>query len=167
MNSDPKTKGDIGGMDHRGLYHHGVRVPDLDQAMAELGSDLNLEWCSVQETVQTIWTPDSGVHDVPLRFTYSGQGPVHLELLEGAPGSLWDGRENPGLHHLGLWCDDVRGATANALDKGWTVVMSQAEPSKNYGAFVYLRPPSGLIVELVWSGLKPMFSRWFAGGPLS
>jgi catechol 2,3-dioxygenase-like lactoylglutathione lyase family enzyme len=154
-------------VDYTRLYHHGVRVPDLDQAMAELGSELNLEWCEAQETEQTIWTPESGVHDVPLRFTYSRQGPVHLELLEGAPGSLWDGRISPGLHHLGLWCDDVRLATANALSKGWTVVMAQAEPSKNYGAFVYLRPPSGLIVELVWSGIEPMFKRWFAGGPLS
>ncbi|MGA0878033.1 MAG: hypothetical protein ACO3SP_02840 [Ilumatobacteraceae bacterium] len=46
------------------------------------------------------------------------------------------------------------------------MVMSQAEPDKGYGAFVYVRPPSGLIVELVWSGIKPMFDRWFAGGPL-
>lgn len=148
------------------LYHHGVRVPDLDEAMDELGSALGLEWCSVQTSVQSIWMPETGTHEVPLRFTYSRQGPVHLELLEGAPGSLWDGRVQPGLHHVGLWCDDVRSATETAVDGGWEIVMSQAEPDKGYGAFVYVRPPSGLIVELVWSGIKPMFERWFAGGPL-
>lgn len=148
------------------IYHHGVRVPDLDRAMEELGSALGLEWCSVQSSVQSIWTPEDGVHDVPLRFTYSRQGPVHLELLEGAPGSLWDGRGQPGLHHVGLWCDDVRSATEVALGRGWNVVMSQADPTQGYGAFVYVRPSSGLIVELVWSGIKPMFERWFAGGPL-
>jgi hypothetical protein len=65
-----------------------------------------------------------------------------------------------------VWSDDVQQSTEDALVKGWNVVMAQAEPSKNYGAFVYLRPPSGLIVELVWSGLEPMFNRWFAGGSL-
>lgn len=148
------------------LYHHGVRVPDLDEAMDQLGAALGLEWCSVQTSVQSIWTPEEGKHEVPLRFTYSRQGPVHLELLEGAPGSLWDGRTRPGLHHIGFWCDDVRSATEAALHDGWDVVMSQAEPDKGYGAFVYVRPPSGLIVELVWSGIEPMFERWFAGGPL-
>lgn len=151
---------------HQRLYHHGVRVADLDRAMADMGTELGLEWCSVQESVQTIWTPDEGTQNVPLRFTYSLQGPIHLELLQGAPGSLWDGREEPGLHHIGLWCDDVRRATEQAVDRGWTVVMAQAPPEKGYGAFVYLRPPSGLIVELVWIGLQPMFERWFAGGSL-
>jgi len=166
MVSNADTPSKVGGIDHSRIYHHGVRVADLDQAMVDLGSELKIEWCSAQETVQSIWTPESGMHDVPLRFTYSRRGPVHMELLEGAPGSLWDGRLEPGLHHIGVWSDDVRQSTEDALGKGWNVVMAQAEPSKNYGAFVYLRPPSGLIVELVWSGLKPMFNRWFAGGSL-
>lgn len=148
------------------IYHHGIRVADLDRAMDELGAGLDLSWCTVQETVQTIWTPEQGSHQVPLRFTYSRQGPIHLELLEGAPGSLWDGRQEPGLHHIGLWCDDVHQSTEHAVAQGWTVVMAQAAPDKGYGAFVYVRPPSGLIVELVWSGLQPMFERWFAGGSL-
>lgn len=151
---------------HQMLYHHGVRVADLDRAMAEMGTELDLEWCSVQESEQTIWTPDQGTQKIPLRFTYSCQGPIHLELLQGAPGSLWDGREEPGLHHIGLWCDDVRQATEQAIGRGWTVAMAQAHPDKGYGAFVYLCPPSGLTVELVWSGLRPMFERWFAGGSL-
>jgi hypothetical protein len=46
------------------------------------------------------------------------------------------------------------------------LAMAQASPDKGYGAFTYVQPPSGLIVELVWSAIKPMFDRWFAGGPL-
>jgi hypothetical protein len=45
--------------------------------------------------------------------------------------------------------------------------MAQASPERNYGAFTYVQPPSGLIVELVWSAIEPMFARWFAGGPLA
>ena len=113
-----------------------------------------------------MWLPDEGATTLPLRFTYSAEGPQHVELLEGPPGSIWDGREQPGLHHVGLWSDDVRGETDALLAAGWTLRLAQQAPEAGYGAFTYVQPPSGLLVELVWSAIKPMFDRWFAGGPL-
>ena len=104
---------------------------------------------------------------VPLRFTYSAEGPQHIELLEGAPGSIWDGREEPGLHHIGVWCEDVGAETRRLVDCGWTFRMGQRGPDDGFGAFTYVQPPSGLIVELVRADLRPMFERWFAGGPLA
>lgn len=148
-------------------YHTGIRVPSLDAAMSELGEGLGVSWCSVQTGTQTVWLPDGGLTEIPLRFTYSTEGPMHLELLEGAAGSLWDGRDNPGLHHIGVWSDDVAADTRAMLDRGWSLEMAQAHPDNNFGAFTYVRPPSGLIVEFVWSALQPMFNRWFAGGPLA
>lgn len=153
-------------VDFSRCYHQGIRVPDLDLAMAELGDALGVSWCTPQEHPQTVWLPDAGETVIPLRFTYSAQGPQHLELLEGAPGSIWDGRESPGLHHVGVWSDDVAADTAALLDAGWTLLMAQQPPAKGYGVFTYLQPPSGLIVELVWSVVQPMFERWFAGGAL-
>ncbi|MEY3091260.1 MAG: hypothetical protein RLZZ269_1070 [Actinomycetota bacterium] len=147
-------------------YHLGIRVPDIEAAMTEMGSTLGVTWCSLQEREQSVWTPDSGSVTIPLKFTYSAEDPMHLELLEGAPGSIWDGRTSPGAHHIGVWSDDVRADTQNLVDAGWTLLMAQAEPAKGFGAFTYVQPPSGLIVELVWSAIKPMFDRWFAGGPL-
>ena len=153
-------------IDFQRMYHQGIRVPNLETAMAELGGQLGVTWCSVQEREQTVWMPDEGTVNIPLKFTYSAEGPQHLELLEGAPGSIWDGRSNPGLHHVGLWSDDVAGETKFLVDAGWTLLMAQAEPAKGFGAFTYVQPPSGLIVELVWSAIKPMFEGWFAGGSL-
>lgn len=153
-------------VDYVRSYHQGIRVPDLDVAMAELGSALGVTWCEPQQRQQAVWLPGTGATTIPLRFTYSAQGPQHLELLEGAPGSIWDGREQPGLHHVGLWSDDVAGETQALVDRGWTLLMAQQSPENGYGAFTYVQPPSGLIVELVWSAVKPMFDRWFAGGPL-
>lgn len=153
-------------IDFQRIYHQGIRVPDLDAAMDELGPQLGVTWCSVQERDQVVWLPDEGTISIPLRFTYSAQGPQHLELLEGGVGSIWDGRTNPGLHHVGLWSDNVAGETRALVDAGWKLLMAQAEPAKGYGAFTYVQPPSGLIVELVWSAIKPMFEGWFAGGSL-
>ena len=149
------------------VYHQGVRVPDLDAAMAELGPALGLTWCEPQQREQAVWLPGEGATTIPLRFTYSAEGPLHVELLEGAPGSIWDGRTEPGLHHVGLWCDDVAAETARLVEAGWTVRLGQRGPEDGYGAFTYVQPPSGLIVELVWSAIRPMFERWFAGGPLA
>ena len=148
-------------------YHIGVRVPNLEVAMAEMGADLGLTWCSVQERQQDVWTPTTGAVKVPLRFTYSAEGPQHLELLEGAPGTIWDGRKQPGIHHTGVWVDDVAAETNALLAKGWTLAAAGRSPEDGFGAFTYVVPPSGLIVELVWSAISPMFDRWFAGGALA
>jgi catechol 2,3-dioxygenase-like lactoylglutathione lyase family enzyme len=153
-------------LDYSRCYHHGVRVPNLEAAMAEIGAAAGVTWCDVQEREQAVWLPKVGTTTVPLRFTYSAQGPQHIELLEGAPGSIWDGRLQPGLHHIGVWSDDVAGDTAAAVAQGWTVLMGQQGPERGYGAFTYVQPPSGLIVELVMSAIQPMFERWFAGGTL-
>ncbi len=154
-------------VDFTRAYHIGVRIPDLDVAMAEMGESLGLTWCSVQEREQQVWTPSTGAITVPLRFTYSAEGPQHVELLEGEPGSIWDGRVQPGIHHTGVWVDDVAAETTALLAKGWTLAAAGKAPEDGFGAFTYVVPPSGLIVELVWSAIAPMFDRWFAGGPLA
>lgn len=154
-------------IDFSQCYHQGVRVPDLDAAMADIGDAIGVTWCEPQERQQAAWLPGVGETLIPLRFTYSSQGPQHVELLQGEPGSIWDGRELPGLHHVGVWCDDVAGETNALVERGWAVLVGQRSPADGYGAFTYVQPPNGLIVELVWSGARPMFERWFAGGPLA
>ena len=154
-------------IDYANCYHQGVRVPDLDAAMAEIGPVLGVTWCEPQRREQALWLPDVGDTSVPLRFTYSAEGPQHIELLEGASGSVWDGREAPGLHHVGLWSDDVGGQTEELVAAGWTLLLAQRSPDDGYGAFTYVQPVGGLIVELVTTAARPMFERWTAGGPLA
>jgi lactoylglutathione lyase len=154
-------------VDLRRIYHFGIRVPDIHEAMTELGSSLGLTWCSLQEREQSVWTPETGLTTVALRFTYSTEGPQHVELLEGAPGSIWDGSGRTGIHHVGVWVDDVAAETRTLVEQGWTVAAAQTDPGKGFGAFTYVVPPIGAIVELVSSAIEPMFQRWWAGGPLA
>ena len=150
------------------VYHSGVRVPDVHAAMAELGPQLGVTWAEPVSTPgQSVWTPEHGQQHVPLSFTYSCEGPQHIELLEGAPGSVWDGRERPGLHHLGVWSDDVAAETEAFLAAGWTLALAMCSPDEGYGRFTYVQPPgSGLLVELVSSAARPRFENWWAGGSL-
>lgn len=148
-------------------YHVGVRVGDIDAAMDEMGSTLGLSWASVQfNPAQTIWTPDAGLQTVPLSYVYSTEGPVHVELLEGPDGTVWHAGDAPGAHHVGVWVDDVAAETKACLDNGWALAAAGASPEDGYGVFTYVVPPSGLIVELVWSAVIGRFEQWWAGGTM-
>jgi lactoylglutathione lyase len=148
------------------IFHVGIRVPDIYQAMEEMGESLNLTWTEVVENPgQRIWTPQGGQQKVPLKFVYSCEGPQHLELLEGPKGSFWDGSEDSGVHHLGIWADDVKAETDRLIAHGWDLLGSAKSPEEGYASMAYLAPPSGTIVELVTSANKPRFDRWYAGGP--
>ena len=146
------------------LFHTGVRVPDLEAAMAALGSSLGLTWAKVIEREQALWTPALGQHTVPLRFTYSCEAPHHIELLQGTPGSFWDGRDLPGVHHHGVWVDDVPTEVERLVSEGWTLEGAARSPEDGYGVMAYVRSPGGLLLEPVGSVVRPRFDRWWAGG---
>ena len=148
------------------LFHVGIRVPDLEAAMAELAAGLGLSWAEVVERDQGIWTPTQGSGVVPLRFTYSCAGPQHVELLQGAAGSIWDGAERTGIHHHGIWVDDVAVETERRLAAGWTLELAQKSPAEGYGSMTYVRSPSGFLLEPVTAGARPRFERWWAGASL-
>ncbi len=153
-------------MNLQDIFHIGIRVPDIYQAMEELGDSLGLTWTEVVETPgQRIWTPEKGQQEVPLKFVYSCEGPQHLELLEGEKGSFWDGSEDSGVHHVGVWVDDVKSETDRLISLGWDLLGSARPPEVGYSSMTYLSPPSGTIVELVTSANKARFDRWYAGGP--
>jgi hypothetical protein len=69
---------------------------------------------------------------------------------------------------MGVWVDDVDGETDQLIATGWTLVGAQNDPSADagYGMFTYLRPPSGLIVELVNRAALSFFEQWW-GAALS
>lgn len=154
-------------IDYQRIFHTGIRVPDIRAAMAEMGDSLGVTWAQlVEHPGQSIWTPAAGQQRLPLKFVYSCEGPQHIELLEGPAGSLWDGRDAPGVHHVGLWVDDVAAETDAVLARGWTLAAAAVSPDEGYGSYTYVVPPSGTIVELVNGAILPRFERWWAGGSL-
>ena len=150
-------------IDYQRIFHTGVRVPDLDAALADYGEGLDVTWAAVREVEQSVWTPATGLQGLHLKFTYSAEGPQHLELLEGPPGTVWDGREQPGAHHIGVWVDDIKAETDGLIEQGWTLAAAHQDPaSGGYGVFTYLQPPTGLIVELVDAAIEPGFEAWWS-----
>ena len=156
-----------GGLFGDDLFHVGVLVPDLEAAMAELGRSHGLRWATVQDRPMRIWMPDRGVVTYQLALTYSCDGPVHVELMQGEVGSPWHTATHTGLHHFGVWADDVGAVTERLLNEGWTVELAAGTPDERYGRFTYLRSPSGVLVEPVSSSAKARFQAWWDGGDLA
>ena len=154
-------------LEHSRLFHVGIRVDDLAAAMAEVGANTGVTWASIQDRPMSVWLPESGPVELQLALTYSVEGPVHLELMHGPRGSIWDGHDAPGAHHFGYWSDDVGDDTERLLAEGWTLELAAAAPDDGCGRFTYVRSPSGYLVEPVSIASKPRFERWWAGGSLS
>ena len=151
---------------HSGFFHVGIRVPDIERAMHEMTSSMGTQWASVQDRQATVWVPGEGMVTWRQVLTYSVQGPIHVELLHGPKGSIWDGDDAPGIHHLGYWVDDVGVETTRLLADGWTLELAASAPQDGYGRFTYLRSPNGILVEPLAVASKARFERWWAGGPL-
>ena len=152
-------------IDFKEIFHIGIRVPNIKVAMEEMGESLNVTWAElVENPSQGLWTPDDGQQDISLKFVYSCEGDQHLELLEGQSGSFWDGNENPGVHHFGVWVDDVKAETERLLGLDWELLGAAKSPAEGFGNMTYIAPSNGTILELVASINKPRFERWWGGG---
>ena len=147
-------------------FHVGVRVADLDAAMQQLGPALGVRWAEPRDRDdQPVWTPGGGLERVPLRFCYSVEGPMHIELLESSGGSVWDAGDAPGTHHIGVWVDDVDAESERLISLGWSLEACRSDPGADgtHGIFAYLQPPTGLLVEVVSREIQPVFEAWWAG----
>lgn len=135
------------------LYHVGILVEDIEEAMARYGRELGLTF------LEPI-TYRVGDRDVRLTFN-TGEPPLH-ELLEANGSALYPhGQE--GLHHLGYWTPDPEAAVARVEAAGYTpLTVERGEDGKLLLAY-YEAPGLGRI-ELVDPAMsKPFLAAWAAG----
>ncbi|MFM7786499.1 MAG: VOC family protein [Gammaproteobacteria bacterium] len=144
-------------------FHTGIAVADLDREMQRMGAALQLGWAPVRRfDPLPFWTPEDGRHEVSVSATYSRQGPLHLELVQGtgrfyAPGGQAQAR------HLGVWVDDLAWEAGQLVAAGWAVRAAGDAPEAGYGAICYIASPDGsLLLELVSTILEPVIRAWIA-----
>jgi catechol 2,3-dioxygenase-like lactoylglutathione lyase family enzyme len=151
------------------IFHVGIIVADLEAAQRELTDSLGVRWTTPAHIPMQAWAPDRGRHGYDLTISFSVEGPVHIELLYGSPGSYYDtSKRGAGLHHIGVWVDDVTKVNTELVGQGYAVELAGDAPENGYGAFTYVRSPGGVLFEPE-SGLhgsKERFERWYAGGSL-
>lgn len=156
-------------IDYQDIFHTGYLVRDLHAEMGQLSASLGIRWAKpyVYDALN-IWTPERGAHQIRLEVAYSADGPQHLEIQTGPPGTVYD-PDLHSAHHTGFWVDDVAASVSQMMAQGWKVVVSALAPDQGYGTFAYLRPRrEGMLVEVVNRAALPRFERWWGGadGPL-
>jgi hypothetical protein len=148
---------DIGAVTH--VAH---AVEDLDVTMEAMGAALGLVWATVQQREMVI-SEGGEIVSTDIRFTYSRNTARHVELIEGQPDTIWAPAR--GLHHMGVWSDDLAGDAARLSAAGFTEDAAGVTRSgRSPFGFTYHSSPTGLRLELVDVASRPAFDRWLAGG---
>lgn len=148
------------------LYHWAYLVPDLRQAMDELGEVLDLEWASPAKRSAGTDHPHHGRQHVDFWITYSRTGPPHVELIEGVPGTLWDPAGSPRLHHVGLWVEDLHQASDRLAELGLARAGHGVDDDGDLARFAYHENAYGPLIELVAPSTREPFARWMSGEDL-
>jgi Glyoxalase/Bleomycin resistance protein/Dioxygenase superfamily len=144
------------------LYHTGIVVEDVDAAKAEYSDLTGVTWGPEGEVDMPVCLP-GGPTTVSFRFAYTTQGPHHLELVRQIPGTLWTVSGPGQAHHLGYWCDDVAGASAELTRRGLPLCAKIGVDDPDAAApFVIHQTRTGAYVELVDAAMRPVI---FGGQP--
>jgi len=93
-------------------------------------------------------TTAAGRGTVHLSVAWTLAGPVHVELIEGLPGTVWEPRPTGYLHHLGYQVDNLVAASEGLVAAGMQVEVTRWQESGRPLGFAYHTVPGGFRVEL-------------------
>jgi len=140
-------------------YHVGCLVPDLRDAMASLGRQLQLTWATPFEMDSGFTLPDGTPDSDRVRIAYSAEGPPYVEIIEvvGRSGSIFAEPTSGGFHHLGVFAERWRDETERLASEGMRV--------ERLGAGVaFVRDPrTGLRIEVVSFKGRDFLTRILSG----
>ena len=125
------------------LDHIGIAVSDLAAALAFYRDALGLEI----EAPEEVASQRVRAHFIPA-------GDAALELLEAtapdSPIAKYVEKRGPGLHHITLRVDDIRGALEQLKARGVRLIDESPRPGAHGSLVAFIHPSSahGVLVEL-------------------
>ena len=128
-------------------FHVGITTDDLGTSMREFASALGVSWTTPTAGPGLFHTVD-GVPQPRPTSCVSREGPVHIDLIEGKPGTIWEST-GPRLHHFAYWTDDLEGDIARLAKLGWRLEMTKPDIDGRPTLFAYLVRDDGLRLELI------------------
>jgi catechol 2,3-dioxygenase-like lactoylglutathione lyase family enzyme len=156
------------GAGYSGVYHVGYVVEDLAAAMTQFNTAIGARFLDHYVSVR-YRDAENNLVAVELHTSFSVDGPTHIELIEAAPGTIWDLGRGPALHHIGLWTDDVPAEAARLERAGLMAAASCVDPDDDsrLGYFSYHDNPQGSMVELVDINKQQGMCEWIGGSGAS
>ena len=139
------------------LYHTGIVVEDLDEALTFWTETAGYRWGPTVGGDTPVVTPDGEI-TVPMRIAYSADEP-RLELVQAIPGTLWMPADS-GVHHVGYWSDDVDADVARLLRRR-ARARGQGPRARRIDAVGVLQGRPGPRIELVSRAMQPLLQQLF------
>ena len=140
-------------------YHVGHLVPDLREAMASLGRQLQITWAAPFEMDSGFTTADGVPDNDRVRIAFSAEGPPYLEIIEVVrrPGAIFAEPSGGGFHHLGVYAERWRDETARLAAEGMEI--------ERWGSGVaFVRDPgTGMRIEVVSFKGRDFLTRILSG----
>lgn len=151
---------------HKSIFKAGLIVADLQRAMAELGTWLDVQWTPVRTAELSLRT-EAGMETAQLSFVCATDGGTILELIQANPEGYY--RHQPGaeLHHVGMWVDDLAATSRELEEQGMALEAAGVDGERSPALFAFHNNPYGLRIELVDAAMRPSFEQWLAGGDLA
>lgn len=143
----------------------GFVVADLESAITDFSSRLDIEFTPVQEADISFDFGDHIEHVTPLRFVYSLGTAPHIELIESKPEGYYQLRDGAGyMRHIGAWADDLAAESAQLTASGMPLEAAGIVDGVSPAGYVFHTDGHGLRIELVDSANRSGFESWLAGG---
>lgn len=145
------------------LFHTGIVVDDLEEAMDRYSTSLGLQWSKVRHISGTVCAA-GGLLPRETLVTYSVEGPHHLELIEHRDDTAYRGLPgNARVHHTGYWVGDLPQAIRRLEAAGWTCRL-HSHVGGDLSGWAYLQDPvGGLYAELVDDARRTALEFWSSG----
>jgi hypothetical protein len=146
-----------------GLFHTGITVDDLGEAMREMTERLGLAWAEPVRRTGAVHTP-SGPIGRDMIITYSRGGPHHIELVQYIDDTAYRHLAGgPPRHHIGFWAGDFLADIARLEGLGYRCECSGVGSDGGRCEFAYHHDPrSDTWIELVDARRRPAFEAWTA-----
>jgi hypothetical protein len=119
------------------LYHTGVVVDDLASAQERIDAQLGVTWLEGGALVRIL--SDSGERIEKTASALSVEGPLHVELVQSVPGTLFSATGGNHPHHIGYWVDDAASVSAAALPSRHAE--GRHDPGGRWNGCAHLRLP--------------------------
>ncbi len=142
------------------LYHTGYLVEDVDEAVERLGRIGITRWTPPKPHQLPIMVGDER-QTARFRYSYSADGPHHIELIQPVGSTDYLVATGPmTFHHLGFWVDDLAAAVRESPDWGLSLECRYLNEDDSLKV-TYHVDEAGLRYEMVPMSHKPvMEERW-------
>lgn len=147
-------------MRHTDLFHVGILVADIDEAIARFTDVLGLTF-----KPPSMVAVDLG-HEGPLTLpvTYSQEGPPHLELIQMTGDGVFAPGQGEGFHHIGLYVPDMADSLARREGPMGVEVDETFLTETKAMQTWYSKPESvhGIRLEFVDEARRAIIERWIS-----